>query len=301
MNLSLVFTAIFLIVALVINEKIAALTAISRAQNRYNNALDNAVSDALLEVVDCDMGERTTIDYAEITHSFFRYLSWNLGASPESLTESMLLQYTPVIAYVVDDGVYLMNQKIEESSINDSIGGTSVVNIPPVISSTMLEDQPLLWENQSVWNTSMEISKKYLFYKERKGFAIQYTLSDYIRIQNLSTMEVEEGVYNDLVGMYPEILPESREAFDQERRLVIIQCITEEFSRSIEQHNRIAKKYGIQYQFQLPVIPNEEWYRTVNDISMIVLFQGYPYGNSTLGYYNKVALGGARLYKEKGK
>ena len=49
----------------------------------------------------------------------------------------------------------------------------------------------------------------------------------------------------------------------------------------------------------LPLIEYEEWYRTIQDISMLVLFQGYPYGNSITGTYNRVAIGGARIAKRK--
>lgn len=275
-NLSIVFVLIMVSVFLILNQKTDTVTAITKLQIQYNNAIDNAVEDALLEVVDQDSLELTSIDFATVTDSFFRYLAWNLGLDSQSQRAKSLSNYVPVIAYIVQDGLYLVYQKVDGE---DKVSEQSA------------------YLNTSEWNTSIEISEWIPFEKVTDIYKIQYTLTDYIRVINQETTEEWEGYYGDMLVQFPALLPNTKEEFDKERRLIIINCITESMNTYIENHNTIAKHYGINYQFSLPYIEKEEWYRTIDDISMLVLFQGYPYGNETLGYYNRMALGGARVRK----
>jgi hypothetical protein len=87
-------------------------------------------------------------------------------------------------------------------------------------------------------------------------------------------------------------------SFEEERRRVIISLLKERMTYFMNHHNRIAKFYGINYEFTLPQIEKEEWYRSIDDVGMIVFFQGYPYGGSERGYYNRVLIGGARVRKD---
>lgn len=291
-NLSIIFVLIMVSVFLILNQKIDTVVAITKLQSQYNNAIDNAVEDALMQIVDQDSLASTSIDFASITDSFLRYLAWNLGLNAESQGGKSLLNYVPVIAYIVQDGLYMGYQKVEvgeESAGEDNGEKDNVVEGHE-------EEQSKYW-NVGEWNTSMDISERIPFECRTDSYLIQYTLTDFIRVINLQTKENIEGYYGDLIELFPEILPSTREDFDKERRLVIINCLTETMNTYIENHNNIAKHYGIKYHFSLPNIDMEEWYRTVDDISMLVLFQGYPYGNSTLGYYNRIALGGARVRK----
>lgn len=275
-NLSIVFVLIMLSVFLILNQKTDTVTAITKLQIQYNNAIDNAVDDAFLQVVDQDSIESVSIDFADVTDSFLRYLAWNLGLDTESQRAKSLSNYVPVIAYIVHDGVYMAYQKFNgETEMSEQLGHLDILE----------------------WNTSIEISEWIPFEKTTDTYQIQYTLTDYIRIINQETKEEWEGYYGDLLEQFSSVLPNTKEEFDKERRLIIINCITKSMNTYIENHNTIAKHYGINYQFSLPYIEKEEWYRTVDDISMLVLFQGYPYGNDTLGYYNRMAFGGARVRK----
>lgn len=288
-NISIVFVLIMVSVFLVLNQKIDTVAAITKLQMQYNNAIDNAVADALIQIVDQDSLASTSIDFASVTDSFLRYLAWNLGLEAESQKGRTLSNYVPVIAYIVQDGLYLTYQKVAEGEA--LAGNNNGVE-------KQVGEQSKFW-NVGEWNTSIAISDRIPFEQRTHAYLIQYTLTDYVRIINVQTNEKTEGYYGDLIKLFPEILPRTREDFDKERRLTIINCLTKTMNEYIEKHNKIAKHYGITYQFTLPYIEMEEWYRTVDDISMLVLFQGYPYGNDTLGYYNRMALGGARIRKVK--
>jgi hypothetical protein len=107
-----------------------------------------------------------------------------------------------------------------------------------------------------------------------------------------------KGIYQEIRERYP-VEELSDENFDEIRRRTIISVITEEMNRQLELHNRYAAWNGISYHFSLPVIDMEEWYRTVDDVTLLCVFQGYPYASSQLGTYQKVVLSGARIHKEQ--
>lgn len=293
-NISIVFVLIMVSVFLVMNQKIDTVAAITKLQIQYNNAIDNAVADALNQIVDEDSLLSTSIDFATVTDSFFRYLAWNLGLEAESRKGRTLSNYVPVIVYIVQDGLYIAYQKLDEDEGSVRDEHVSEDNA----SDNQVVEQSKHW-NVGEWNTSIDISERIPFEQRIDAYLIQYTLTDYVRVINIQTKEHMEGYYGDLIDIFPELFPSTKEEFDRDRRLVIINCLTKIMNEYIEKHNKIAKHYGITYQFSLPYIEMEEWYRTVDDISMLVLFQGYPYGNETLGYYNRMALGGARVRKVK--
>lgn len=288
-NISILFVLIMVSVFLVLNQKVDTVAAITKLQIQYNNAIDNAVADALNQIVDKDSIASTSIDFANVTDSFIHYLAWNLGLEAESQKGRSLSNYVPVIAYIVQDGLYMAYQKMDEGE--EAAGKYNG-------EERQVDEQSQFW-NVGEWNTSIDISDRIPFEKRIDAYLIQYTLTDYVKVINIQTNEKIEGYYGDLINMFPEIFPSTKEEFDKERRLTIINCLIETINVYIEKHNEIAKHYGITYQFSLPYIEMEEWYRTVDDISMLVLLQGYPYGNDTLGYYNRMALGGARIRKVK--
>lgn len=149
------------------------------------------------------------------------------------------------------------------------------------------------------WELEKPKWQEYSFSEKYGDFQVFYTLGDFVIIENLTTGEKEEGDYHDLKEKYSFPFFEEEPAFEAERRKIIIGLLTECFDEKIKEHNRIAEKYGIAYEFTLPVIELEEWYRTIDDIGFVALFQGYPYGSGYTGYYNRVALGGARLYTKE--
>lgn len=141
--------------------------------------------------------------------------------------------------------------------------------------------------------------EEYSFSKAYGNIQVNYTLGDYVIIKGLREAGTVEGDYHDIVRNYEISLWENEEAFHEERKKVIVGILTECFNEKLALHNKVAKKYGINYEFTLPVIDLEEWYRTIDDVGFVALFQGYPYGNAYTGYYNRVALGGARLHKKE--
>ena len=149
------------------------------------------------------------------------------------------------------------------------------------------------------WNLKEPKWEEHSFSKNYGEIQVDYTLGDYVIITQLENGEHIEGDYHDIVKNHDISLWENDTAFQEERKKVIVGILTECFNNKLVLHNEVAQEYGMQYEFTLPVIDLEEWYRTIDDVGFVAFFQGYPYGNGSTGYYNRVALGGARVHKKE--
>lgn len=139
---------------------------------------------------------------------------------------------------------------------------------------------------------------KDVFYREFYGdYQVDFTLDNYVYVRDRISGYALEGDFHDVKKKIPLALFEA-DCFDRERRRVIIDTLTRYLSHCVKKHNQYARKLGITYEFAFPVIEEEEWYKTIDDISFLAVFQGYPYGNYRTGHYSKVAFGGARMRKD---
>ncbi len=80
------------------------------------------------------------------------------------------------------------------------------------------------------------------------------------------------------------------------RKDTISKVIEQSIINYINQHNTIAKQYGIQYNFQVPAMDNSLNSRAITSPSLLVLFQGYPL-TGTDEVYQCFAFAGASLRK----
>jgi len=87
--------------------------------------------------------------------------------------------------------------------------------------------------------------------------------------------------------------------FHDARRTAIISMITETLNTEFNEHNNFADLVGITYNFTLPVIPDDEWINSINDISVMAFVQGIPMGTSESIYFNSYALGGSQIVRSE--
>lgn len=256
---AMIFVFIFLTMALITDSRLALLEKAEELNIRYDNALDNAVMDALEGIVELDDGETLKINRQEVIQRFFLALSINLGLSEGDSAEERLECFFPVMLLMLQDGIYS-------------------------------------WEVQE--NHQKAFSEKIPYCLEKDGYRICYQFDDVIVFYDKSDGVERKGRYQEIRKRYP-VKELSDDNFDEIRRRTIITVITEVMDRQMEMHNRFAGARGIQYRFSLPVIDMEEWYRTVDDVTMLCVFEGYPYSVPQLGTYNKVVLSGARIHKKQ--
>lgn len=266
-NIGLLFSIIFVSMLVIADRKTRDLSIISQKQIQYNQALDTAVQDALFQMVELDSGRAHVLNKEEVIKNFFRSLWINMGIMEQQDKKMQIALFIPILVLVEEKEFTIFYYKEDTSGIAAS-------GIP-------------LYE-----------SKTYNYKYDRNPHTIYFTLNDYVYVTDQKG-ETNEGFYQDLEFQYPLEIFRSKERFHRIRRDTIISILQTKIKYYINQHNKIAQKYNISYEFALPTIEKEEWYQTIDDCSFLAFFQGYPYGNNIMGFYNRVAIGGARLYKKK--
>ncbi len=251
-------------------------------KQRYKIAMEMAVDDAMDGIVETDNGSDVYLNKDYLLEQFYHTLFINLGCPNDSDIQNRVKTFIPVVLLVDKDGYYISFSTVVEGNDGLSVIGKN-------------------------WTDKLP----YTYVEENSGRIFNFTLGDEISVYDPYTNMVHEGRYQDLArlsmfsvddrsrGMYrSELLCGGR--FDEIRRNTIINSITESMTYYINVHNSIAQQFGISYKFSLPYVEEDDWARTIDDISMFALFQGMPYASTDvrLGYLNLYTIGGARIYKK---
>ena len=261
-NIGIIFVIVFLCLIVGVDTKEQLLVAITNQKLKIDQQIDNAVDDSISNLVEFDSTDVINLNKESAVEQFYQSLAANMGVLENKIKREFLKVYVPVILVTDLDGFF--------------------------INYNVADDEGIL---RNVWTEKMPYSI------EENGVVYSFLLGDqkdYIRILDSGT--IKEGTWQDLKNEYPN--SELFKNFDEYRRKVIINCITEKMRFYINKHNRIASQYGITYNFSLPTISDDDWKRTIDDISMMVMFQGYQYGTSRTMVYNRYTIGGARVRKQ---
>lgn len=259
-DIGILFSIVFLCFLVVQDSKVRDLAAIQKVQLQYNTAFDGAVQDALYQMVEVDSGRSIVLNKKEVLKKFFHSLWINMGIMEENQKKRKMLLYTPVLSLVEERKFTIFYYDVDKEG-----------------------------------NYCYQ-EKEFLYRYQEKEMTIYFTLSDYIFLEDKNGTIIE-GKYEDIKNEIEIELFSSQERFEQVRRNTIITLLQDRIQFYLNKHNKIARQYGITYEFALPFIEKEEWYRTIDNISLLAFFQGYPYGNKQTGFYNRVAIGGARVLK----
>lgn len=163
-------------------------------------------------------------------------------------------------------------------------------------------------EMQRVWSEQIP----YLY--EDDDFVYRFTLSNQIYLYDKNNLfenpkgnDFYQMDYHDLKNMpeYEALRTKRAASFllnDEQFLLVkkraILDSLEKGISYYVTQHNRIAVSHGISYEFSFPHGSLLEWADYLNDVSMVAIFQGYPYQNGVYTY-NRIAAAGAYVKKEE--
>lgn len=248
------------------DTQIGTVQAMTEQNIKYKVALDNAVDDAVISLVEVDSKRELILNKNLAVRKFYESLYSNFSILTDTTLQEQLKVFTPVILITDEDGYYIQFDDL------------CTVEGETVMKQTWTEKRPYAYEDDNL--------------------VYSFTLNDYIRLYDKNTGEIEEGKYQDMATLYPgnEILNDAAR-YDEVRRNTIVNSLIEDMNYYINQHNRIAEHFGISYNFALPYIQQEDWYRTIDDIGMLVIFQGYPYGAFTDDVFNQYSFAGARIRK----
>lgn len=239
----------------------------------YDGALYQAVADAAYALQLNELQEHEVkyeskkdirVNKELAIETFFHTLYSNFDILHDPIAQEVLQAYVPLVAIVDYDGLWIHAGE----EFRDSNGDMHY---------------------KHVWQM------KHLFTRgDLEGNTFSFTLDDYVYFYDQSTGIRYEGTREEVnlaAGGRIDVLNDE-DLFEEVRRLTIIQTIQDHLAATINAHNEKVKKYGIVYQFTLPVFSQEEWSNTIDDISVIAFLQGIPMYNQ---HYNNYALGGSRL------
>lgn len=243
---------------------------------RYNTAIDTAVQDAAKTLLinvqqqyesSYDSLKFTRANKKEAINSFMKTLSINFGIEDQKIGQGVLKAYIPVVVIVDYKGFYVFAMEEFRNSANESIMD--------------LVEMPL---------------KSYT-YKDKLGNMLSFTLDDYVTAYDSSQQKWVEGFREEIADEVTIPLLQDPILFENVRRSTVLQAIQEDIQYYINRHNTYAKRFGVTYTFTMPIISQEDWHNTIDDIGMIAFIQGVPLGGGHV--YNNFALGGSRLTKNE--
>lgn len=251
------------------------LQEVGRLQITYTSALRTAVQDAgaelnINETQQFESGYGSTklmrADKEQALAALLHTLSLNMGINNDNLAKQGLMLYIPAIVVIDYDGFYVYS-----------------------VDSYADQDGNIISEHR--WRPKMPY-----VYLDRDGSSMAFTLDQYVTVYEASTGRWVSGLREDLASEVSIPLLQDPDTFEEFRRHNIVHSIENQLSDSIHRHNVYARRLGVSYTFTLPVIPQEEWNNSLDDVGIVAFLQGVPVGGS---YYNNYALGGGRLEKSE--
>lgn len=180
---------------------------------------------------------------------------------------NQMLRYIPVFAVLDYDGLLLNVYKPYKDTSGDNV-------------------------YERVW-----LSKIPLSYADNEGNIINFTVDEDVEVFDVELNEWFFGKRAELAKDEEITIPllKNAQEFDQIRRQTIVNIVQENLAYYINEHNVYTKALDVTYKFAMPLIPQEDWYNTVDDISIFAFIQGYPYKVDTKSY-NEYAFVGTRLH-----
>ncbi|WP_042226720.1 hypothetical protein [Paenibacillus popilliae] len=274
-GLALFFVAIFFPSMLLQDWRIEDQAGAQELTRMYDGAIHAAVQDAAFALHRNEY-QQYEAGYESFKHfrankeraleQFCETLFTNFDVSGDGVGQQVLLGHIPAIAVMDYDGYWIYAYGEIRSSDGE------------------LESKPL-------WH-----AKKPYAFADAPGNSVSFTLDDYVYAFDATTERWYEGKrerVNEAVGQRIPILA-GADQFEQVRRMTIVNSIQADLAYYINLHNTHARKLGITYTFTLPLIGQEDWNNTVDDIGFVAFIQGLPIGGH---YYNNYAFGGGRLVK----
>lgn len=269
LDYSILFTIFSLVLLLPISIAEQEILTYSRYEMQYHGRMDNAIDDGLFSMVERDDVQTVVINREEYVKNFYESFFGNFGIADDEYAKQRMRKHLPFIGIVEQNRVSFFYQN------------------PVKINETV--------EFLDTWTD-------YIPYEyEEGGYRYHFSVGsgkDMIVIYLPSKGEWIEGTRWELAKQDTELLWLTKdEVFEQIRRNTVISVLKREMERVVKENSLLAKQYGLEYEVYLPEVEKQDWCRTLDDIGMIVLFQGYPIKATVGKTYTRFVYSGARTYK----
>lgn len=283
-HFSFAFIVFAITVIIITDIRTNNLRAVIRNLEQINCKLDIAVDDGVAKLAEVDNSNLVILNKERAVTSFFSSLHSSFAILDDQETGAKLNLYIPVIAITMEDGYYLY--------YSDEFTGSDGFTY-----------------------AAKRWSEKLPYYYEDEDFIYGFTLGNVVSLydknalldggegQRVYCMDYHDVRTKEAFLSFREVRPNhlllKDELFEMIRKDTILACIEEAMAYYTSRHNIIASQNGVSYQFSLPPMREEQWAPFLDDPSMFVVFQGYPYGEEAGETYNRIAAAGAKVSKNR--
>lgn len=279
------FTILFVIIFAVISMKIQVMIS------KYELAADNYVQIERSFFVAADTAGKALCRYGTsgiitdkgAAFDYFLYSMYaSLGIMDNPAKREELLNYIPMFAVLAEEGFYIRFE--DEYEKEDGFH---------YVTRNWTECMPYSYSDEDF--TYCFTLDGIITIFDKNGL-IDGTVRFY---QATQSELVEDKLYRMLRILRPDSFLLDEESFKIVKQTAVITSIQNAMRYYISNHNRIADKYGIVYEFALPVIDNSIWNRSIEYPGVFIMIQGYPVDVTHGIFYNQYAFVGAQIYKQK--
>lgn len=280
-HFALIFLIFFLSIIIQTDILLGRLNEINNEKKELEKSLVTAVSDVANYLTETGSYGTGTINKNDVLTTFFASFYSSLGIISDKSAQSEVEMYIPVILLCDIDGYYVYY--FDEHKAND--GNTYI---------------------ERVWTEKMPYSY------EDEYFIYRFTLNDMVYIYDKGNILKQENKvlyidhkefagnpeYNVLKLKYKDCILLNEYDYETAKKTAIINKLEEVMVYYLNKHNYIANRQGITYTFSFPAGNSKEWADYIDDVSLLAVFQGYPYGPGRNYRYNKIACAGANIVKK---
>ena len=280
-HFALLFLLFFLVAAVKIDISIGKLKAIENENEIITQNLVSATSDAVNYLSKTGSYGGGSINKEEVLNTFFMSLYSSMGIISDRAAQAEIEMYIPVILLCDSDGYYVYYY--DEYKASD--GNTYV---------------------ERVWTEKMPYAY------EDEYFVYRFTLTDEVYLYDKNDLLRQEdtliqgiykefqtnSIYAEFRTSYSSCMLLNDENYEIIRKESIISTLEDVMSYYTSRHNFIASRQGITYTFSFPSGRQDEWATHIDDVNLLVVFQGYPYGSDRNYTHNKVASAAGNIIKK---
>lgn len=246
----------------------------------YDEVMYNASEDATIALVRdsgidpggryfegaCKSSKDIELNLPAATDRFLETVYINFGVERDKIGQDSLKAYLPVQMVVGYDGLYVHTW---QNVYNTDLGG---------------------YETREIWMPKIP----YSYYDTGSNLTVNFTLDDFAFVFDYSTAAKTQDKRNRLAAAYPVNLFTSAVNFDSIRRQTIIQLIQAQLEYYTSRANYLSQVYGQGYIYNIPMVSEDTWNNTIDDICFISFLQGFTIPG-TDRIYNTFGFGGTRV------
>lgn len=280
-HFALIFLLFFLVAVIRTDISIGELNEIENEKENITLSLSSATSDAVNYLSKTGSYGGGSINKDEVLNKFFSSLYSSMGIISDKARQVETSMYIPLILLCDTDGYYVYYyDEYKATDGNTYIEPTWTEKMPyayeddKFIYRFTLTDRVYLYDKNNIFNEEELVTQ--IEYKE---FQVAPTYTDFRKN------------YSDSILLHDE-------DYDLVRKECIIHTLEDVMAYYTSRHNMIASRQGITYTFSFPVGRQDEWAEYIDDVNIIVVFQGYPYGPDRNYTYNKIASSAANIIKK---